>query len=370
MKPQYHPICSSEFFSSDRYNTTWSSDSNKWQELVFDDDDFRNFIKSQLNMVSKMCSLSQKTLNSSLSLWFQNDFITARVISPIEFNTRKNELIEEFKRITTNELMLLFKLLQVTNFANQLATVRSSNWQFVVSSMYDLSSYNIKDSKIYQNALFSLAVPQIYNENNCSCALHPYCSKFSTFLYRIFNQSLRQSLPAFRTGCLPQDAMLQSSFSCFFNETCLYILQTSIYFANSFPINLLTTSSVSSSNRTIETILGQLFVEQWFEKVSFDLYYKECAPRFCQYSYSLTFNRVYFVTTVLAVMGGLAEVLHYALSCITLIVIKLFNRQKKIKVILQSNTIVVESDNTIPQIISNPPMTTAEVISFYFCFCA
>jgi hypothetical protein len=161
--------------------------------------------------------------------------------------------------------------------------------------------------------------------------------------------------------------MLQSSFACFFNETCLHILQTSIYFANSFPIKLLTASSLSSSNTTIETILGQLFVEQWFEKVSFNLYYKECAPRFCQYSYSLTFNRVYFVTTVLAVMGGLAKVLHYALSCITLIVIKLFTCQKKIKVILQSNTIVPDSDNTIPQIISNPPMTTVEVISFYFC---
>ncbi|CAF4119757.1 unnamed protein product, partial [Adineta steineri] len=102
--PEYHSICSSEFFSLDRYDTVWN-DSDEAESIREDnDDDFRSWIKPQLDMISTMCSLSKNILNSSLSLWLQRDFVTANVISRIEFDTQIKGLFGEFKTTTGNEL--------------------------------------------------------------------------------------------------------------------------------------------------------------------------------------------------------------------------------------------------------------------------
>ncbi|CAF1289577.1 unnamed protein product [Adineta steineri] len=363
---QNHSICSSDFLSPDRFETIWNGErQNAWDYYDYsDDDDFRTWIKAQLEAVSKMCTISGKILDSSLTVWLQKDFVTARVISHNEFETQIKESMEELKRTIANELVLLVKLIQVTNVANQLATRQSSNWQFIVSRGYSLSSYSeldLLDPKIHQNALHSLTLPKIYNEDNCSCALQLNCSKYSSFRYRVLNRPARQTLPNFRTGCLPMNSLLQSSFSCFFNETCLYLLQTSIYFANSFPVTILTAPAHSSLNRAIETIFSQIFVEKWSENASFEDYYDECAPRFCQYSYPSTFNKFYFITKTLALFGGLSKVLHYALSWITVIVIKILNYKKKTKVIPQSNVVVVDVNDANPQMISNELVTTVEI---------
>jgi hypothetical protein len=76
-------------------------------------------------------------------------------------------------------------------------------------------------------------------------------------------------------------------------------------------------------------MLSQLFVSEWFENKSFDLYFNECAPQSCQYSYSMQYNPVYVVTTLMALFGGLTQGLHFFLYCIQLIIIKFIDRRKK-----------------------------------------
>ncbi|CAF3746731.1 unnamed protein product [Adineta steineri] len=298
-----------------------------------------------------MCSLSKNLLNSFLSVWLQRDFITARVITPDEFHVQINGLIEEFKRTTSNELVLLFKLMQVTNLANQLATINSSNWEFIVNPIYNVSSYDyvgFGNPKIYQDQLYALTLPRTYNENNCSCVLQSNCTRFSTFPYMVSNQLTNQTLPNFLTGCLPFDAMLQSNFSCFYNQTCLSLLHTLIYFAKPFPVKTLIPSSSSSSNQTVETILAQLFVEKWTQNVLFDLYYNESAPKLCQYSHSLPFNGLYFLTKTLSILGGM-------------IVIKLVDRKRKRKVAPYPNIAETNSDDVTLNTIPNVPISAIEI---------
>ncbi|CAF1065648.1 unnamed protein product [Adineta steineri] len=311
-----------------------------------------------------MCSLSENLLNSSLSVWLQRDFVTARVITLDEFHAQINGSLEEFKRTISNELVLLFKLMQVTNLANQLATTQSSNWEFIVNSIYNVSSkidiFSV-NPKIYQDQLYALTLPRTYNEENCSCVLQSNCTRFSTFPYMVSNQLINQTLPNFLSGCLPLDAMLQSSFSCFYNQTCLSLLQTSIYYAKPFPIETLIPSSSFSSNRTVETILAQLFVEEWVQNVSFDHYYEECAPKLCQYSHPLPFNGAYFLTKIFSILGGLSKILRYIVSFIAMIVMKLVNRRRKRRVASYPNMVETNLDNLTLNTIPNVPVATIEV---------
>ncbi|CAF4177614.1 unnamed protein product [Adineta steineri] len=177
----------------------------------------------------------------------------------------------------------------------------------------------------------------------------------------VSNQLMKQIFPSFLTGCLPLDAMLQSNFSCFYNQTCLSLLQTSLYYAKPFPIKTLIPSSSSSSNRTVETILAQLFVEEWVVNVSFDLYYNETAPKLCQYSRSLPFNGAYFVTKIFSILGGLSQILRYIVSFIAMIVIKLVDRRRKRRVAPYPNMVGTDLDNVTLNTISNVPMPTGEI---------
>ncbi|CAF1351615.1 unnamed protein product [Adineta steineri] len=311
-----------------------------------------------------MCSLSENLLNSSLSVWLQRDFVTARVITRNEFHAQINGSLEEFKRTISNELVLLFKLMQVTNLANQLATTQSSNWKFIVNSIYNGFSHDSIDSidpKFYQDQLYALTLPRTYNEENCSCVSQSNCNKFTTFPYMVSNQSINQTLPNFLSGCLPLDAMLQSSFSCFYNQTCLSLLQILIYYAKPFPIKTLIASSSSSSNRTVETILAQLFVEEWVQNVSFDHYYEECAPKLCQYSHPLPFNGAYFLTKIFSILGGLSKILRYIVSFIAMIVIKLVNRRRKRRVAPYPTMVGPSTDDVTLNTIPNVPITTLEI---------
>lgn len=368
-KPQYHSICSSDFILSN-----WS-DSMYYkidENTNYVNDDFRFYAKNQFKTLATICSFSQKIFDSALSIWLQTDFITVHVISPTEFNIRIKELIEEFERKTPIQFMQTFKLIQITNHANQLATAHSSNWRFVGSLIQSLDPYqdrlNIYDSNIAQTALQILALPQIYDENNCSCALQSNCSKFPILLHRTSNQSLKQTLPGFRIGCLFLDAFLQSTFSCLYNQTCLDLIRTVNYHSKPVPVKILIDPRLSSRNITVETYLNKLFVTKWFPNASFDHYFNECAPILCQYSYISKFNQVYFTTTIIALFGGLTEGLHVIISYIITMVIKLYERRKTNQVkpsSQKSNIAVIDSHDTTHEITVIPTTSTTIQVMFF-----
>ncbi len=143
------------------------------------------------------------------------------------------------------------------------------------------------------------------------------------------------------------------------------MMEAVIQFSKPFSVDILPYSSLMKPNTTIETILSQLFVLKWFHNFSFDRYFNECNPQSCQYSYSTKYNRIYIITTLIALFGGLTEGLYYIISFMALIGFKLYDYIKKKK----NNVIVphsVDNENNILEAISMPTIITDQVIRFYF----
>ncbi|CAF1147616.1 unnamed protein product [Adineta steineri] len=366
-EPEYHIICSSTFTSSEWLDSFYNLAKNGNIEL--DNDDFRVYARAQFQAVSEMCSLSKNILNLSSSIWLQTDFVTANIMTRVEFTTQIEALIEEFKRNTFSEFIQTFQLIQVTNNANQLATKYSSNWQFIVRSDYYSSirddSLILLGAKIAQISLNTISLPVTYEDDSCSCIQNSSCSILPGFAFRLSNQSLRQTLPGFRIGCLILDSLLQSTFSCLYNQTCLNFLLTTNYYAKPFPANIISDSSSSSSQNTIiETYLEQLFTTKWDPQVSYDSYFSECAPKSCQYTYLIKFNQVYFLTTMIALLGGLTKGLHFLVALVAMIVFKIYDNRKKNQVVpssQQSNIIIDESNDQNIEVVPVPQMSTIEI---------
>jgi hypothetical protein len=289
-----------------------------------------------------------------MSIFEDTDFITLDVISRDEFNVRTETIIEQFKIKAANEFMDVLKLIKVTNHGNQLATLCLSNWNVIAKYPKLQIPENIERLSI-------LTLPQRYGEEQCSCGIQSNCSQLS----ELFSLIYRQPLLGFRVGCLILDSVLESSLTCLYNQTCLDLMQTSFYLSKPVPAEILTYSPLLLPNTTIEKILSQLFVSEWFENKSFDLYFNECAPQSCQYSYSMQYNPVYVVTTLMALFGGLTQGLHFFLYCIQLIIIKFIDRRKKKNQVAPcSNPLdvaVIDLDNNTIEIGSVSATTTIQV---------
>ncbi|UJR12974.1 hypothetical protein I4U23_017150 [Adineta vaga] len=265
-------------------------------------DDYRALIHVQFQTIAKLCKLSKIMLNISISRFEQTDFFTANVISNDEFNLRIELLIEQFKQTTFNQFMETFKLIQLINHGNQLATVL------------------LKDM---------LAVPQQYGVENCSCDVQSNCSKYPGIYVENPKKLFTETIPGFLVGCLPLNALLQSNLDCLFNETCLSIMRAFIFYVNPIPFEVLKYSSLAIPNTTIDTILNQLFVSNWLQNTSFDLYFNQCAPQLCQYSYLIEYNTVYVATTLIALFGGLTIGLRLFVHYTALIIHKIADNLKK-----------------------------------------
>jgi len=316
IEPQYHQICSSVFISPEWIDSmTYSS---LYDGYPNPKTNFLKVARMQFQIVEKLCTLSKNMLNTSMSIFEDTDFITLDVISRDEFNVRTETIIEQFKIKAANEFMDVLKLIKVTNHGNQLATLYLSNWKVIAKYPKPQIQENTPRINI-------LTLPQTYGAENCSCGIQSNCSQLS----ELFSLIYRQPLLGFRVGCLVLDSVLESSLACLYNQTCLDLIQTSFYLSKPVRAEILTYSPLLLPNTTIEKMLSQLFVSEWFENKSFDLYFNECAPQSCQYSYSMQYNPVYVVTTLMALFGGLTQGLHFFLYCIQLIIIKFIDRRKK-----------------------------------------
>ena len=361
---QYHQICSSVFVSLEWINSM--PDPGVTFLLINYDSDFQMRLRLYFETLSKLCALSRKTLNTSLSIFVQTDFITAHVISRAEFDIRTEVIVEQFKTTVPNQFMDTLKLMQVISQGNQLASLFSTNWKFFLN--YTTASTDFTDG----NLIDVLARPETYGAEECSCGVQSNCSKSIEFPFRISNQSLSQSLPGFLVGCLPFESLLQSSLTCLYNRTCMDILRASMYKAKPIPYELLIYSSSSTPNTTIEILLSRLFVSAWFPKTSFDLYFNECAPELCQYSYIMRYDTVYVLTTLIALFGGLTNGLRFVVYYIGFVVYAVIDRRKQKNQVepysSRSDAVVIDEDHNNTAIMSNPIRTTVEVIIVdYFC---
>ena len=118
------------------------------------------------------------------------------------------------------------------------------------------------------------------------------------------------SVAGFVVGCYALDALLQSTLECFFDATCLSTVLTYFPMSNITSTDVLNISETQYSfDTTIETLVNNLFIEDWSSNISYSAYYLKCAPILCTYKLTKYSSILQILTTLLGVYGGLTIVL-------------------------------------------------------------
>ena len=130
--------------------------------------------------------------------------------------------------------------------------------------------------------------PMMYG--NCSCSISSKCVYSSRGML---------------TGCYPLESILQSTLACFYNQQCIdpsnkfVAMKLSLSTPTRFPLTT-----------TIESIVNQLMVEELHSNVSYDLYFNQCKPLLCTYSYVDNRRIIEGITTLIGLYGGLLIICH------------------------------------------------------------
>lgn len=288
-----------------------------------------------------MCKHSIQTVEDSIKQFHNSLFITSELLSENDFYLRLNSSTEKKKKSIRKKFTDLFFLIRSINHGNAFVSMYGTNFQY--------SSTWFSNGEYY---------PYIYSEaiiydNQCSCGLQANCTTEANFFLKNSSKILIKGL---KIGCTPSESLHVSTLECFYDQSCLNLIQQYTYSINStIIIPLSITMSQFLINTTVSELIDHLFVEQWIISFNYSSYYKQCLPSLCSYTYTQKFNILYITTLLLGLQGGLTIVLGWISPKIVRILMKIYGKRKRCVNVIQpecqtniSTDNIVSNNNTIP----------------------
>ncbi|CAF1189593.1 unnamed protein product [Adineta steineri] len=287
IEPIFHSLCSSQFVSSE-----WIDYLINASQFSSPKHDFRQIGPRIFQFLSGFCQLAKDEMTSnSLPKFYSQKFISALVESEDVFKVKAYEMINAFKSAAAKELASTFDIILLTTSTNKL-----------ISNIYT-SAYS-KRRRAKQKLV--PIVPMEYSKN-CSCHMSYHCSQNMTLKNGSNGDEFQ--VTGLQIGCYVVQALLQSNLQCFYNSTCINQIQSILNYSTTINITALNHSSSFQSNSTIQHLIEQSMIDQWFENVSYKFYYEKCQPSHCILTYSGRNDLIYIVTYLFGIIGGLAMVL-------------------------------------------------------------
>ncbi len=289
---------------------------------IYEQRDYRRFLSAHLQFLQGLCELSIESVNNSINQLLTSLFITAQLLSEKDFNDRIVLLIEQSKSKAPITITRLLYLILRINQANAVISEYGTNFEYIVPWQ--------ENTLYYYDYVPTQAI--IYDDG-CSCGLYSNCTTQANFIKS--NSSQKIPIKGLKMGCTPSESFRASTLECFYDQTCLDIIQQYNNSTNRI-IPLSVTVNQFPINTSMAELIDNLFVEQWSTTKNYSSYFKQCAPVLCSYSYTQDFNLLYIITILLGLQGGLTIVLKWICPRIIRIVAKIYDHRKKRTNVIQS----------------------------------
>ncbi|CAF1116554.1 unnamed protein product [Adineta ricciae] len=312
IEPIFHQICSSEFVSEEwRMNTTAGLISNLFD---YDRRDYRRFLSAHLHYLAGLCYLSNQAVNAFIQQILSSLFVTIQLLPKLVLNTQIEALIEQNESNVPAVLLRLISLYRNINHANAIVSAYGTNYDYLLPDRFG--------SRIIANVMRTQGI--VYDEN-CSCDMNASCTIPANLIQR--NSSEIIPIQGLRMGCTPSESFLASTLECFYNSSCINLIYKYInYSSNANYTNVLKSPSM---NATVSDLISNLFIDDWSLTINYSLYFNQCLPTVCSYTYVQKLNSLYTITRLLGLCGGLTVVLKWICPILTCLLAKIFERRKK-----------------------------------------
>ncbi|CAF1266380.1 unnamed protein product [Adineta steineri] len=351
---RFHHICSSPFASNQWYiNLTAGLVSNL---SIYDQRDYRRFFSVHLQFLQGLCNISIESVSNTIDQFLSSLLITTQLLSKKNFDTRVNSQMELSKSNAPTTLGHFLFLVRNINHGNAIISKYGTNFQYILDCEYPCWTY-----------LFTKA---IFYDDECSCGLSPLCTTQASFFKS--NSSEKIPIQGLKMGCTPSESFRASTLECFYNQSCLDLIQKyTNYKPRIDPIS--SNKSQFSINTTIAELIDHLFIEEWNTTINYTTYFEKCSPLSCSYTYIQRFNLFYIITLLIGFQGGLTIVLKWICPKLVYGLTKIYNYRKRQTNIIQPScshgisTINITTTNVYNADIDPKSIPTNRTLRDYNC---
>ncbi|CAF1564746.1 unnamed protein product [Adineta ricciae] len=320
ISPRYHQICSSQFLD-DTWLSYFDIKEIKVNTTFFPVIDFRHTGDSIFGLLHVLCEASQEIVNNALHLFRSRRLVTVHTYSRKQFEKEMRTRFKQFEQQTVTSFVNLLELIRSSTQTNRLVTELLTTTGF--------SNWFNKQTGRWE--------PRFYSRNigNCSCAFYSDCVRPQGFYSQsdIVASEPKIIVPGLVFGCYIIDSLFLSTLECFFEQTCLQLLIDMRQFdaiglfhpvdervQTIKPLNHEKTRFLP--NATVQSIVSQLFIEDWNNSTNFTAYYTRCAPKRCTYTKIQRFDKAYTITMMLGFYSGLSAILEIILPALVRLIMK------------------------------------------------
>ena len=285
---------------------------------VYERLDYRRFFFTHLQYLDGLCQISNQSSYDTINQFLSSLWVTPYLLAPSSFHEHVDSLIDWTKSEAPDRFLRMLSILRTINHENRIISGYGTNFDYVANP-YDVSVRLTRTEAI------------IY-DNNCSCYHYANCTSPAQFYNG--NSTEKVFVKGFKVGCTPSESFLISTLECFYDLSCINLIDEHFYNTNashddhtSTPLRL--GSSRFAANATIADLSSQLFIEHWSTESSFELYFAQCAPYRCSYTYVQKVNSLDTITLVFGIYGGLTIVLKWICPIVIQFFFTLSERRKR-----------------------------------------
>ncbi|CAF4906367.1 unnamed protein product [Rotaria sp. Silwood1] len=299
----FHEVCKSEFISQEWIDTTYSANVS-----FIPPNDIRTILSHFWIFVRSFCALANVNVIDA-SNQFNSTNLVSRFAQPQHLiETKANATLALALNSTLNNLKRNLLLTREIILSNGLLSILATNYFFYIS----FAEQSPFDSSIL------VGINATSFPDGCSCEKSNGCSR-SAVIFESNATSHSVKVPGMMFDCLPLDGALASSLECFYDSSCLTLIQN-VSLTNMRP-SLLSNHSRFKHNTTLMTLVDELMIEELIMTVVFSSYYSICNPKYCTYSYTHKFNILFMITFTTGAFGGVSTLLSLTTQTMTITLI-------------------------------------------------
>ncbi|CAF1355935.1 unnamed protein product [Adineta ricciae] len=301
---RFHQVCSSQFVEQTWIDMMFAAQNR----TLISAGDFRTRLIFFWQLIAGFCTISNRTWSEVVVAFDATQILSQLAMSEDLMRTQVYVDLNKQIAMVQSAFIRDLRSIRQTFRGNQMVSGLGSNFYM---------KYSAGDDTQFQPV--PQMAPQTYN--NCTCLNIAGCPHPATFNDR-HNHLI--TVPGMISDCLVLDGALASTFECYYNETCISLLHETV------PITLKPLSNDSDKHfvmkSTIETLLNEMMIDEMSSTIRFDLFYDQCQPMYCAYSYAHRFDVLFVFTTFFGIFGGLSFILKQSAPLLALIILRRKNR--------------------------------------------
>ena len=300
---EFHQVCSSQFIQQSWIDVVFAEQNRSATSI----DDHRRMLSFFWQVIADYCDISKSVWVNTLTAFGGSHMLSSEAVAENVVRSQAEASLDDQKQLAQTAFARNSLLIRRIVSGNRITSGMGTNFyrKYLNRSMKSQNSLRM--------------TPRTFG--NCSCLKMEGCPHAATMVHA---DGHLIEVPGMIADCLMMDGTLASTLECYHERACLSLLHQQL--SSDIKPLLPSSNKYFLENATVKMLMDDMMIDELFVEIRFDLYYSQCNPAYCTYSFSRRFDLLYMITTIIGIFDWLSLGLHMIAPMIVTVILRHKNR--------------------------------------------